>query len=109
VETLGFEHLKEMYKEDVDFKEAYEACKNHLLGYRIPWTKYLIQDGLIFKRSQLCIPKCPMREKLLKEKHSGGLAGHFGHDKTFSQLSNSYYWPSMREEVKKSVNKCIIC
>jgi hypothetical protein len=32
VETLGFEHLKEMYKEDADFKEAYEACKNPLLG-----------------------------------------------------------------------------
>jgi hypothetical protein len=24
-----------------------------------------------------------MRDNLLKEKHSGGLAGHFGHDKTF--------------------------
>jgi hypothetical protein len=25
VDTLGFEHLKEMYKEDAYFKEAYEA------------------------------------------------------------------------------------
>jgi hypothetical protein len=49
VKTLGFEHLKEMYKEDADFKEAYEACKNPLLGDRIPWTEYLIQDGLLFK------------------------------------------------------------
>jgi hypothetical protein len=42
VKTLGFEHLKEMYKEDVDFKEAYEACKNPLLGDIIPWIEYLI-------------------------------------------------------------------
>jgi hypothetical protein len=96
VETLGFEHLKEMYKEDADFKEAYEACKNPLLGDRSSWTKYLIQDGLLFKGSQLCIPKCSMRDNLLKEKHNGGLAGHSGHDKTFAQLSNSYYWSSMR-------------
>jgi hypothetical protein len=24
-------------------------------------------------------------------------------------MRNSYYWPSMREEVKKFVNKCKIC
>jgi hypothetical protein len=32
-----------------------------------------------------------MRDNLLKEKHSGGLVGHFGHDKTYAQLSSSYY------------------
>jgi hypothetical protein len=46
----------------------------------------MIQDGLLFKGNQLCIPNCSMRENLLKEKHSGGLAGHFGHDKTFAKL-----------------------
>jgi hypothetical protein len=109
VETLGFEHLKEMYQEDSDFKEAYEACKNPLLGDRSPWIEYLTQDGLLFKGSQLCISKCSMRDNLLKEKHSGVLDGHFGHDKTFAQLRNLYYWPSMREEVKKFVNRCRIC
>jgi hypothetical protein len=57
VETLGFEHLKEMYREDPNFKEAYEACNNPLLGDKMSWTKYLIRDGLLFKGSQLCIPK----------------------------------------------------
>jgi hypothetical protein len=50
-----------------------------------------------------------MRDNLLKEKHSGGLAGHFSHDKTFAQLSSSYYWTGMRIEVMKFVNKCRIC
>ena len=93
MDTLGFEQLKKMYKEDADFKEAYEACKNPLLGDKIPQTEYLIQDGLLFKTSKLCILKSSMRDNLLKEKHSGGLAGHFGHHKTFSQLSKLYYWP----------------
>jgi hypothetical protein len=34
VKTLGFEHLKEMYNDDPDFKEAYKACANHLLRDR---------------------------------------------------------------------------
>jgi hypothetical protein len=50
-----------------------------------------------------------MRENLLKEKHSGGLAGHFGHDKTFVQLNSSYYCLGMRIDVKKFVNRCRIC
>jgi hypothetical protein len=44
----------------------------------------MIQEGLMFKGNQLCIPKCSMRDKILKEKQSGGLAEHFGHDKTFA-------------------------
>jgi hypothetical protein len=45
-----------------------------------------------------------MRENLLKEKHSGGLVGHFNHEKTFSQLNSLYYWLGVRIDVKKFVN-----
>jgi hypothetical protein len=68
----------------------------------------MIQEGFLFRGNQLCIPNCSMREKLLKEKHSGGLAGHFGHDKTFVKLSESYFWPGMRLEVKNFVDRCRI-
>jgi len=80
VDTLGFEHLKAMYQEHPYFKESYEACENHLLRERNNLMEYLIKDELLFKGSQLCIPKCSMRDNLLREKHSGGLVGHFGHD-----------------------------
>jgi hypothetical protein len=73
-----------MYCDDPDFKETYEACENLVLRDIREWKKYMIQDGLMFKGCQLCIPKSSMRENLLKEKHSGGLAGHFGHEKTFA-------------------------
>jgi hypothetical protein len=101
VKTLGFDDLRDMYKDDPDFKEAYEATENRILRDRSQWTKYMIQEGLLFKGNQLCIPKCSMRENLLKEKHNGGLVEHFGHDKTFSKLNESYYWPRMREDVKR--------
>jgi hypothetical protein len=66
VKTLGFDNLKEMYKDDLDFKGAYEVFENPILRDRSQWTEYLIQDGLLFRGNRLCIPKCSMRENLLK-------------------------------------------
>jgi hypothetical protein len=42
VKTLGFEHLKEMYCGDPDFKEAYEACENPMLRDKSQWIEYSI-------------------------------------------------------------------
>jgi hypothetical protein len=109
VKTLGFDDLRDMYADDPDFKEAYEADENPVLRDRSQWIEYMIQEGLLFRGNQLCIPKCSMRENLVKEKHSGGLAGHFGHDKTFTKLNESYFWPGMRADVKRFVDKCRIC
>jgi hypothetical protein len=98
-----------MYRNDLDFKDAYETSENPILRDRSQWTEYMIQDGLLFRGNQLCIPKFSMRENLLKEKHSGGLAEHYGHDKMFSKLNGSYFLPGMRTYVKKFVDRCRIC
>jgi hypothetical protein len=89
--TLGFDDLRDMYANDPDFKEAYEVAENPILRDRSQWMDYMIQEGLLFRGNQLCIPKCSMRENLLKEKHSGGLAGHFGHEKTFTKINELYF------------------
>jgi len=108
VNVLGLEHIKDMYPEDAYFKEAFEACQNTVLRDRSHWLGFILQ-GLVFKRNKLCIPKFSMRDNLLQEKHSGGLAGHFGNDKTYAQLSNFYFWPGMRTDVQKFVGRCKVC
>ena len=67
-----------MYKGDAEFKDIYVAVQNPTTHNRSQWLDYLIQGGLLFKDNKLCIPKCSMRENLIKDKHSGGLYGHFG-------------------------------
>jgi hypothetical protein len=109
VNTLGFDGLKEMYKEDANFRDAYAACENPVASNRSQWLSYMIQEGLLFKDSKLCIPRCSMRENMIKEKHSGGLSGHFGQDKTFAQINAFYFWPGMQTDVKRFVERCIIC
>jgi hypothetical protein len=106
---LGFENLRDMYAGDADFAEAYEVAENPVLRDQSPWIDYVIQEGLLFRGNQLCIPICSMRENLLKEKHSGGLAGHFGHEKTFAKLNESYFWLGMRADVERFVDRCRIC
>lgn len=29
-EVLGFEHLRDLYEDDIDFQNAYRVCKNHV-------------------------------------------------------------------------------
>jgi hypothetical protein len=42
VKTLGFDNLKEMYRDDPNFKEAYEAYENPVLRDRSLWDEYMI-------------------------------------------------------------------
>ena len=109
IHILGFEYLKDLYDIDVDFKQAFAACNNLVNRDNSPWKEVMLQDGLLFKNNQLCISNCSMREKLVQEKHNGGLAGHFGVDKTLGKLSHFYFWPKMKEYVQRCVNKCRIC
>ena len=83
---LGFEHLKDLYGVDADFKEAYEAYQNPLLRDKNSWLDYNMQEGLLFKGGQLCILECSMTENLIQEKHNGGLVGHFGIEKCLVNL-----------------------
>ena len=60
---LGFEHIKELYKDDSDFANVYNACETSAFG------KFYRLDGYLFKESRLCVPLSYMRELLVREAH----------------------------------------
>ena len=85
VEVLGFDEMKELYDVDLDFFEAWRECRApNLTDHISKYDEYFIQEGMLFKGSQLCIPRGYMRLNLIKEKHNGGLDGNFGIDKILS-------------------------
>ena len=100
---LGFEHIKDLYACDVDFAELFLACekKAHDKYYRV--------DGYLFRENRLCVPKCSLRELLVREAHGGGLMGHFGVKKTLDVLHEHFFWPKMKHDVNRICAKCITC
>lgn len=90
--VVGFEEMANMHKDDAEFKDIYAAVQNLAVHNRSQWLDYLVQGSLLFKNNKLCIPKCSIRENIIKEKHSGGLSGHFREGKTFAQVNVFYHW-----------------
>jgi len=101
--VLGFEHLKALYDQDEDFGRIFEECRKH------PKEDYLIQEGYLFKGARLCVPRCGTRELLVREVHSGSLAGHYGENKTSLILREHYYWPCMDKDVQDVIKRCATC
>jgi hypothetical protein len=53
---LGFEHIKELYKDDSDFANVYNACET------LAFEKFYRLDGYLFKESRLCpVPYQPCK------------------------------------------------
>ena len=89
VEVLGFDEMKELYDVDPDFSKVCRECRApNLIDHISKYDENFIQEGMLFKGIQLCIPRSSMRLTLIKEKHSGGLVGCFGIDKTLSLLKD---------------------
>ena len=101
--VLGFEHLKALYEKDEDFGVIYEECRRHPKGY------FLIQEGYLFKDTQLCVPKCGTRELLIRKVHGGSLAGHYGQNKTSLVLKEHYYRSSIDKDVQDILRRCVTC
>ena len=74
-QLAGFDEIKELYVDDKDFGEIWELCQN---GH---YDDFHFHNDLLFKGTHLFIPKCCLRELIIKELHSSGLGEHFGRDK----------------------------
>nr|KYP46036.1 Transposon Ty3-G Gag-Pol polyprotein [Cajanus cajan] len=101
--VVGFEILKELYQNDPDFRNFWKSTEDQ------PFQHYHRQQGFLFKDNVLCIPRSSLREAIIWEAHDGGLAGHFGRDKTVALIKEKFYWPKLERDVIHHIQRCRIC
>ena len=51
MKILGFDYLKDLYDNDVKFKQSFATCKNLVNMDNSSWQEFMLQDGLFFKNN----------------------------------------------------------
>ncbi|EJD32555.1 DNA/RNA polymerase, partial [Auricularia subglabra TFB-10046 SS5] len=72
------------------------------------WTKSA-DEFLLFKNRIYVPDSADLRLRVLRDKHDHPLAGHPGQNKTLKMISREYYWPDLRDFVRKYVQSCVTC
>ena len=93
------EYIKEGYKSD-DF--CIRLAQNGVPGAQLINNLWYIGDHLVIPRTgDVC-------ENLFHLAHD--TLGHFDTDKSYTNLSNAYYWPNMQTDLEKSyIPSCSDC
>ncbi|KAI0511898.1 hypothetical protein KFK09_012532 [Dendrobium nobile] len=103
-ELTGLQCLKDLYADDKDFMKIWAEClEQPAVG------EFSIRHGFLFKQNALCVPDSSWRQQLIRELHCGGLAAHVGRDKTVEQLQFRFFWPHLRRDVSKFIERCSVC
>lgn len=89
-----------------------------IAGYALdPWFEnpvnlenLVFKDALWWHHNAIVVPKVDsLCEDILMECHDAFYSGHMGITKTLKQVETRFWWPSLRDDVKKYVNSCDVC
>ena len=89
--------IKEGYKTDV---MAQNILTNKPANFNVT------QKGLIEYKELIYVSNRHIRDQLLQNYHDLPTGGHQGVERTYERLSENYYWPNMRKQVKDYVRTC---
>lgn len=64
---------------------------------------FTLHDGFLFRGDRLCVPDCSLRLQLIAETHN---EDHIGRDRTLHLISATYFWPALRRDVERFVERC---
>ena len=71
---------------------------------------HMSNDGTIWFKDRICVPAdVELRTKILAEAHGTPYSIHPGSVKMYQDLKPFYWWPGMKRDVAKYVERCLTC
>ena len=89
--------LKEIRRNATREKEVVQALERN---DGITWE----EDRLVYMEGRIYVPNNKkIKEEILKENHDSVDVGHSGQQKMLELLKRNYWWPGLKENVKRYV------
>jgi len=98
--TKESNRLKEIKKNMTREKEVVQALKKE---NGLTWEK----DGVVYMEGKIYIPNNKkIKEEILKDNHNLADMGHLGQHRMLEVIKRTYWWPGLKEDIKKYVQGC---
>ena len=95
--------LKEIKRNTTREKEVVQVLKKE---NRLTWE----EDGVVYIEERIYIlNNKKIKEKILKENHNLADVGHPEQYRILELIKRTYWWPELKEDVKKYVQECFKC
>jgi len=95
--------IKEIKRNTTREKEVVQALKKE---DGLTWE----EDGVVYMEGIIYVPNNKkIKEEILKENHNLADVGHPGQHGMLELIKRTYWWPGLKEDVKKYVQGCFKC
>jgi len=95
--------LKEIKRNTTREKEVVQALKKE---DSLTWEK----DGVAYMEGRIYVPNNKkIQEEILKENHDLVDIGHLGQHRMLELLKRIYWWPGLKEDIKRYIQECFKC
>ena len=73
-------------------------------------NRFHLYKGYLYAFNRLCVSaNSSLKSSILWECHNTPFSGHPGLNKTYEKVKSSFFWPKMKDDVKRYVRKCLQC
>jgi len=101
--TEESDRLKEIKRNMMREKEVVQALKKE---DGLTWEG----DGVVYMEGRIYVPNNrKIKEEILKENHDLADIGHPGQHRMLEVIKRTYWWPGLKEDIKKYVQGCFKC